>query len=242
MTTRQEAPAAAPGTIAPAPRRGGRPSRQEEARIRDRILDVATPLFLRHGYGATSIEAVAKAARISKRTFYHRFTDKSALFGAVVRRLIDGLRPPPAAALRLFTEGSTEEILLRLARLILQAALRSEALALHRIVLAEATRFPELAVVVNAEGNRQEAIRQIAELLERETRAGAFDLADPVFAAEQFLQLVVAAPQRRALGLGTPMTATELDGWAYDSVALFLNGCRRRGGETVAATERDVAR
>jgi len=33
-------------------------------------------------------------------------------------------------------------------------------------------------------------------------------------------------PQRRALGLGTPMTEAELDAWADDCVNLFLNGCR----------------
>ncbi|HET6307753.1 MAG TPA: helix-turn-helix domain-containing protein, partial [Rhodopila sp.] len=66
-------------------RRGGRPSREQAALLGDRILDVATELFLAEGYGATSIEAVAQRARISKRTFYHRFPDKAALFDAVLR-------------------------------------------------------------------------------------------------------------------------------------------------------------
>jgi hypothetical protein len=39
--------------------------------------------------------------------------------------------------------------------------------------------------------------------------------------------LLVAGPQRRALGLGTPMTTEALDAWARDAVDLFLNGCRR---------------
>jgi AcrR family transcriptional regulator len=51
-------------------------------------------LFLSLGYGATSIEAVARRARGSKRTFYHRFHDKPELFVAVVHRIIDRLRPP----------------------------------------------------------------------------------------------------------------------------------------------------
>lgn len=44
--------------------------------------------FLRDGYAATSIEAVAREARVAKRTFYARFPDKAALFRAVVERLI----------------------------------------------------------------------------------------------------------------------------------------------------------
>ena len=39
---------------------GGRPSRLESAQLSDRILDVATALFLGDGFGATSIEAVAR--------------------------------------------------------------------------------------------------------------------------------------------------------------------------------------
>src|SRR5712692_8655749 len=73
---------------------GGRPSRLESAQLSDRILDVATQLFLGDGFGATSIEAVAKRAGISKRTFYHRFRGKEVLFEAVVRRLIERWTPP----------------------------------------------------------------------------------------------------------------------------------------------------
>src|ERR1700736_6559834 len=74
--------------------RGGRPSRQQSAQLADRILDVAETLFLGHGFGATSIEAVAKGAGISKRTFYHRFPGKERLFEAVVRRLMERWLPP----------------------------------------------------------------------------------------------------------------------------------------------------
>src|ERR1700732_1998241 len=79
--------------------RGGRPSRQQSAQLADRILDVAETLFLSHGFGATSIEAVAKRAGISKRTFYHRFPGKERLFEAVVRRLIERWLPPFDSAL-----------------------------------------------------------------------------------------------------------------------------------------------
>jgi TetR/AcrR family transcriptional regulator, mexJK operon transcriptional repressor len=207
-----------------APRRGGRPSREAAALIGERILDVATELFLAEGYGVTSIEAVAQRARIAKRTFYHRFPDKAALFGAVVRRIIEGLRPP--AGTPLYEGGNLEEVLRRLARLMLQAVLTPMALALNRLMVAEAQRFPELAAIVAREGGRAEVVGQIALMLERETRAGVLTIDRPAVAAEQFLHLVVTLPQRRALGLGTPMTEAELDIWADDCVNLFLNGCR----------------
>src|SRR5215831_8908283 len=103
------------------PRRGGRPSRLESEQMREHILDAATREFLRHGYGATSIESVAREARISKRTFYHRFDDKPALFAAVVHRIIDRLRPP--AGMPRLSGATLTEILEVVAGLILRAAL-----------------------------------------------------------------------------------------------------------------------
>jgi TetR/AcrR family transcriptional regulator, mexJK operon transcriptional repressor len=47
--------------------RGGRPSHAQALQLRERILDVATELFLTEGYGTTSIEAVAERAGVSKR-------------------------------------------------------------------------------------------------------------------------------------------------------------------------------
>src|SRR6202047_4114393 len=114
--------------------RGGRPSCADALRLRQRILEVATELFLAEGYGSTTIEAVAARAGVSKRTFYHRFDDKAALFAAVVHRIIEQIRPPANVPL---LEGVTlQEILQRLAGLILQAALAPQALALHRLVTA----------------------------------------------------------------------------------------------------------
>ena len=202
---------------------GGRPWREQAARLGERILDAATHLFLSLGYGATSIEAVARRARVSKRTFYYRFRDKPALFVAVVHRIIDRLRPPADFPL---LEGDLEEILRRLAGLILRAALSPQAIALNRMIVAESGRFPKLAAIVTERGVTEEAIRFIAGVLDREAHAGNLALDNPTFAAQQFLYMIIALPQRRAMGFGAPMTSAEIDAWALGVVNLFLNGCR----------------
>ena len=212
------------GVSAAAPRRGGRPSRVEAEQLGERILDAATALFFTVGYGATTVEAVAKRARISKRTFYHRFDDKPALFSAVVHRTIDRMRPAPRVPL--LDGANLQEILQHLAGLILAAALSAPGIALHRLIVAESARFPKLAAVVNEQGGTNEAIMLIAGVLERESRTGRLTLDAPVFAAQQFLHMVISWPQRRAMGLGKPMTPVELDAWANNVVNLFLNGCR----------------
>ncbi len=213
-----------PRKAATVARRPGRPSRADALLLRERILEAATDLFLLEGYGSTSIEAVSTRAGISKRTFYDRFDDKAALFAAVVHRIIEHIRPP--ASVPLLAGSSLPEILVRLAGLILGAALSPSALALHRLVNAEAVRFPELVKAVNSEGATREGIALISELLERQLPEAKLDSADRRFAAEQFLFLVIALPQRRAMGFGAPMSPAELDAWARQVVRLFLNGCR----------------
>ena len=95
---------------------------------------------------------------------------------------------------------------------------------MHRLIIGESARFPKLAAAVTTKGGTGEAITLIAELLARETPSSKAPIADPRFAAEQFLQMVLGIPQRRALGLGKPMTPAELDRWTGDVVDLFLDG------------------
>ena len=226
-TTADARIAVAPGVHNPRPlrpRRSGRPTRHTAERLHEHILDVATNLFLKHGYGPTSIEAIARHARISKRTFYHRFDDKAALFSAVVHRIIDRLHPP--ANVPLLSDGGLHDNLLRLAHLMLQAAVTPQAVALHRLIVSESARFPELAAIAAEQGGRQEAITLVSGLLERNAHKENLALNNPNFAAQQFLQMVVSLPQRRAMGLGIPMTPKEIETWASNTVHLFLNGCR----------------
>jgi len=61
-------------------------SRREEyaEATRQALLSVARDIFAREGYQAAGIEAIARAARVTRGAFYHHFEDKKALFDAVV--------------------------------------------------------------------------------------------------------------------------------------------------------------
>jgi len=54
---------------------------------RTALLDAAERLFLAQGYQATSIDAIAAAARFTKGAVYRHFPDKQALFVAVFERV-----------------------------------------------------------------------------------------------------------------------------------------------------------
>ena len=55
---------------------------------RDRILDAARELFLRNGLRGTTMEAIAREARIAKPTLYAHFPDKDAVFLAILEQLL----------------------------------------------------------------------------------------------------------------------------------------------------------
>lgn len=181
---------------------------------------MAKGLFFRQGFAATSMEQVAAAARISKRTLYARFHDKAALFRGVVDREVSGWRGHFEAEAN--APKTLSAALLQAASGILAVALEPEALALHRIVVAEAERFPELAQTLAA--TSEAGVEWLAALLARFPEGAGLSPDERSFAAEQFILMVVSGPRRRALGLGRPLDAAGLASWAARSVAFFLTG------------------
>src|SRR5690606_39451041 len=59
--------------------------------VRTRAAARAAPtrLFLEHGYDGTTMEAIAAAAGLAKRTVYNNYVDKRALFTEIVTSVID---------------------------------------------------------------------------------------------------------------------------------------------------------
>ena len=58
-------------------------------RKRAAIVQAAVAQFRAHGYEATSMDQVAAAAEVSKRTLYNHFASKEALFGEILVQLWD---------------------------------------------------------------------------------------------------------------------------------------------------------
>ncbi len=74
-------------TISPIHRPRGRPRNPEKDQL---ILDAAKALFMERGFEASSMEAIAERAGVSKMTLYARFKDKDALFAASVEAKCEG--------------------------------------------------------------------------------------------------------------------------------------------------------
>ena len=115
---------------------------------RERIRAAARRLFLQQGYTATSIDAILAAAGIaSKETLYRHYGSKEELFVDVLREMT--LEQPEFSAMVSALPAPRDQEALRgsltmLARAILAMMSQPEYLALVRIMIAEAPRFPQL--------------------------------------------------------------------------------------------------
>lgn len=123
-------------------------SAQRTQQTRERILVAAQRLFLQHGYLATSTDAVLTEAGIaSKETLYRYYGSKEELFTAVLRRLTLEQQDVAEKVATLSTPHNLAELrqmLTDLAHAILTRMSQPEYLAMLRIILTEAPRFPQL--------------------------------------------------------------------------------------------------
>ncbi|BCP53844.1 hypothetical protein K32_24610 [Kaistia sp. 32K] len=53
------------------------------------VVDAATPVFLRYGFGRTTMADIAKASGLTRPTLYLTFPDKESVFQAVVETMVE---------------------------------------------------------------------------------------------------------------------------------------------------------
>jgi TetR/AcrR family transcriptional repressor of mexJK operon len=196
----------------------------------DDILHAATETFLEAGYERASMDEIAAKAGVSKATVYSHFRSKEALFEAIIRELCQRLVTP----LRVADAGrvSPKETLTEFARSYIELLLDPSSLALHRLLVAEATRDPELAGASYRAGGAQ-ALRGLADYLAQETARGTLSIEDPTFAAEQLFGMLNGHLQVRALlHVEAKPPRKTLDRFIQTAIAAFL---RAHGARSEAA-------
>lgn len=122
--------------------RPGRPLAYSIIERRRLILAAAERVFVEQGYGASTMEEIARAAEMSKKTLYQFFSDKEAVFSELLQSEdmpefpeIETDANDPASALLL------RDTLITVTKFILDP----RHVALTRLVIAEAPNYPELA-------------------------------------------------------------------------------------------------
>ena len=190
------------------------------------ILAAAKRTFLESGFGAVSMDTIAREAGVSKATVYAHFAGKEELFGAVIDRECE----------RYFARFSAGELdprdvrasLTVLGRRFLELLLSPDGIALHRIILGEVTRFPGLGQVFWHAGPERQRV-QIEAFLKSAVASGTLDLADTRLAAEQFVSLVRGDVQlRHLLRLETDADRRGMSDAVEGAVATFLHAFESR--------------
>ena len=147
----QAAPAAPSSSAAGPARRGRGRLRLEDAReLEAQLIAAARDAFMTHGYGATSMAALARTAGVSKTTLYAKFPTKAALFRAIIDEQLAEAYGAVDAAVDQAPESSLASSLRHLAEQTVLHASQPENQALNRLIDWEAPRFPELVEVAQA--------------------------------------------------------------------------------------------
>ena len=190
----------------------------------EEILVAAEELFLRSGFGDTSMQAVATRAGVAKATVYGNFPNKEELFAAVTKRRaecnkldIDHID---------LDANDTRETLVELAVAFLRDIYSREQVELFQTVVADARRFPRLGRLM-LEGPFVETHGKISDYFARLFEKGELRLSDPRMAVEYFLGIVKAEKHVKLLfSQEVDISAKSIRQVAVGAVDVFLNGAR----------------
>lgn len=212
--------------IAALPRpKAGRPTREQAEQRHTELLEAALDHFLDKGFEQATIEAIALDVGMTKRTVYARYPDKVALFRAAVNLAIERYKiaPEDIAATDC---GDLERTLHNIAMLRIDLVASPRGLKLQRIIHTESYRFPEI-FIDSYELGALPTISFLADILERETRAGRLAVDDPMMTANAFMSLVTTGPARFIIS-GIPLSPEETEKRVTYALRLFLDGVRPR--------------
>lgn len=199
-------------------RKGGRPSRADAQKLHHHILDAAEKIFLSEGFNGGSVDTIAAEAGTSKPTIYARFGSKEKLFIAVSNRLL-----APRFDAITANDVPMKEAFYDVADQILAAMLDPKLVRMHQIILAEARRFPELALL----SDEDEHFPGRAALLTLLDRTGLCDAMPDAEKRRMMLMLqdmILTTPLRAAtLGI-SKLSPTDLKAHARLAIDIFLCG------------------
>jgi AcrR family transcriptional regulator len=150
---------------------------------REAIVDAAERLFLARGFGAVSMDELAAAAGVARRTLYNQFASKEEIFREMLLRVSRQLEHafPPGIE----TQGDVDDVLRIIARIILDLHKNPEYLGFLRMVVADSRQFPwiakEFAAIMDPQTER--LTRYLAHL----TDLGILNCRNPTLAAHQLM-------------------------------------------------------
>jgi AcrR family transcriptional regulator len=186
---------------------------------RRQIMDGARAVFLSAGFDGASMNDIARSAGVSKGTLYAYFASKDELFEAIIR----AEKAQHAERLGDFNrEGDVRDMLIDFGVGLMRRMSDPGTLALGRVVIAAAEKFPHVGRAFYEAGPLYGARRIAAELSALE-KAGLLNVPDPERAAWQFVDLCQSYVYKRLLfGVVESLSREEIEGAVKAGVKVFL--------------------
>jgi AcrR family transcriptional regulator len=187
------------------------------------IIDVAREVFVAQGYAATSMSEIAAKVGGSKGTLYNYFRSKEELFSAFIVETCQGRAVAMFDDLLPFGEaGDLRENMIALGVALMELVQSDDIVALHRLVVAEAGRFPEIGQLFY-EAGPQKGETRFADFFRTAIEAGQAPPEDPAEMGQRLKDLVMSDVfQRHMWGVSKPMTAGQLHEHVARSVDIFM--------------------
>ena len=197
------------------------PARRSKDEVKhEAILKAATTLFLKNGYSNTSMDAIAEAARVTKQTIYAHYKSKDMLFTRMVSNLCDR-HTPPDSLLKSETKALTDA-LYEIGLGFLNMITSKEGLAATRLVIAEATKHPNLAQRYYEDGTLR-MVSMLARFLDLQKSQGKLNPSDTASAASYFFAMLKGQYHiRMILGIRPIPPVKEKEAHVRETVRIFL--------------------
>jgi AcrR family transcriptional regulator len=188
---------------------------QQVAQTRDALIWAGRELFGQKGFGDTSVDDLARAARVTTGALYHHFPTKTALFEAVFEHAHAELM----SAARQAAQGASDDLdeLARGFDAFLDAVLQPH---LQRILIIDGPAV--LGVARYTELDERYAFAVIVEALRAATAAGTLRVDDP----ETVTRLLLGALSRGAMLIANSAHPAETRDAVARSMRTLLNGFR----------------
>lgn len=186
------------------------------------VLNAATEIFFVHGFSAATTDMIQRKAGVSKATMYACFPSKEAIFTAVIDKECRIMGH--AFNTMEIVDGNIKDALTQLGVSYLQLVFSPSSIALFRLIVAEAPRFPEISHRFYLAGPKP-VIDKITDYFISAANAGKINInaIGASQAAQLFTSMLRGEGHLEYLTHPTPTPSmTRQDLWVKNAVDTFL--------------------
>lgn len=188
---------------------------------RDRIIEIATKLFMQNGFNATSMDKIAREAGMSKLTLYSRFPDKNMLFVEVIASRCRHYVPDEL--FDLLNISDPHKALCAVGKAIFSLIMSDEATSLYRMMVSNAANNPELTKLFYDNGPKR-LKKMLTKKMRQMDKAKILKITDAEAAADLMTSMLKGSDlyMRSLLNIGRKPSRKEIETLIARAADMFV--------------------